>query len=111
MSFTLMCRPLRVCYNPKVFRDEMEKFRMLRLGLSGTLALALMAVVASAQDVDCATKYKNFMEKMTREQQRKMSGEQLAALNRRAQRIYDACQTGHLADPRALFEGLDRLRN
>jgi hypothetical protein len=51
------------------------------------------------------------MEKLTREQQRKMSGEQPGALNRRAQRIYDACQTGHLADPRALFDGLDRWKD
>ena len=85
---------------------------MLRLGLSGAVALALMSVGVSAQsNMDCAARYKNFLERLTREEQRKMSGEQLAALNRRAQRIYDACQTGHMADPRALFESLDRSRN
>jgi hypothetical protein len=51
------------------------------------------------------------MEKMARQEQRKLSGEEMAALNRRAQRIFDACQTGHLNDPRTLFEDLDRRRN
>ena len=85
---------------------------MLRLGLSGAVALTLMSGVVSAQsNMDCAARYKNFMERLTLEEQRKMSGEQLAALNRRAQRIYDACQTGHLASPRALFESLDRWKD
>ena len=85
---------------------------MLRLGFSAAVALALMSVAVSAQgNIDCAARYKNFVEKLTREEQRKMSGEQIAALNRRAQRIYDACLTGHLADPRRLFESLDRSRN
>ena len=84
---------------------------MLRLGFSA-VALALMSVAVSAQgNIDCAARYKIFVEKLTREEQRKMSGEQIAALNRRAQRIYDACLTGHLADPRRLFESLDRSRN
>ena len=85
---------------------------MFRLGLSGAVALILLSVdVAAQSNVDCAAKYKSFMEKQTRQEQGKLSGEQLATLNRRAQRIYDACQTGHLVDPRALFEDLDRRRN
>jgi hypothetical protein len=85
---------------------------MLRRGLSGAFALTLLTVGSSAQsNVDCAARYKNFLEKMTREEQGKMSGEKLAALNRRAHRIYDACQTGHLADPKTLFDGLDRWKN
>jgi hypothetical protein len=84
---------------------------MLRLGLAVALALALMPAMVSAQDADCAAKYRNFLEKVSPERQKRMSGDQLAALNRRAQRIYDACQTGHLSDPKALFESLDRYRN
>ena len=85
---------------------------MLRLGLGGALVLALMSIGVSAQStMECAEKYKSFMQKMTREEQGKMSGDRLAALNRKAQRIYDACQTGHLANPRAMFDSLDRSRN
>ena len=85
---------------------------MSRLGLSGAVALILMPAAAAAQgSMDCAGRYKTFMEKTPREAQSKMSGEQLAALNRKAQRIFDACQTGHLSDPRRLFEDLDRGRN
>jgi hypothetical protein len=84
---------------------------MLRLGLAGAL-VAFMSMGVSAQSTtECAAKYKSFMQKMTREEQSKMSGERLADLNRKAQRIYDACQTGHLSDPRSMFESLDRSRN
>jgi hypothetical protein len=69
------------------------------------------AAVSAQSEMDCAAKYKSFMEKMARQEQRKLSGEEMAALNRRAQRIFDACQTGHLNDPRTLFEDLDRRRN
>jgi hypothetical protein len=84
---------------------------MLRFGLSGAFLLVLMAVSVSAQDVDCGARYKSFVEKMAREQQRGLSGEQLAAMNRKAQRIYDACVTGHLSNSRSLFDSLDRQRN
>jgi hypothetical protein len=84
---------------------------MPRLGVLVAVILASTTVAALAQsNVDCSARYKTFTERLSQERG-KMSGEQLAALNRRAQRIYDACQTGHLADPRALFEGLDRARN
>ena len=85
---------------------------MLRLGLGCALALTLMSIGVSAQsNMECAARYKSFMEKVTPEEKSKMSGERLAALNRKAQRIYDACQTGHLSDPRSLFDSLDRSRN
>jgi len=94
------------------FYTKMVKLRMVGRALSAAIALTSMTVAVSAQsNVDCAARYKSFLEKLTREQQGKMTGEQLAVLNRRAQRIYDACQTGHLTDPKALFEGLDRSRN
>jgi hypothetical protein len=85
---------------------------MCRLVLWAAALLASMTSVALAQsNDDCAARYKGYLEKLTREQQSKMSGEQLAALNRRAQRIYDACQTGHFADPKALFDRLDRSKD
>jgi len=85
---------------------------LCRVGLGSVFALILVSAHVSAQtSSDCSARYKNFMEKMARQQQRKMSGEQLAALNRRAQRIYDACVTGHLPDSRRLFDDLDRVSN
>ena len=89
---------------------------MIRFALGGAVALLfaigfLPAGVSAQSDVDCAEKYKSFMEKMARQEQRKVSGEEMAATNRKAQRIYDACRTGHLNDPRRLFEDLDRRRN
>jgi hypothetical protein len=82
---------------------------MLRLSLIGTFALFSMAVAVSAQSgPDCGTAYKALLDKIKREQDAGMSGERVASLHRKAQRIYDACQTGHLPNPRRLFEELDR---
>jgi hypothetical protein len=76
------------------------------------VASCSMSLVALAQStVDCAASYKSHLEKLRREEQSRMMGEQLAAWNRRAQRIYDACQTGHFADPKALFDRLDRSKD
>src|SRR5262245_316656 len=36
------------------------------------------------------------------------AAERLVALRRRAQRILEACRSGHVEDPRALFDRLDR---
>jgi hypothetical protein len=90
----------------------------IRFALKGAVALVfaggwilISGTVSAQSEMDCAAKYKSFMEKMVRQEQRKLSGEEMAALNRRAQRIFDACQTGHLNDPRTLFEDLDRRRN
>lgn len=89
----------------------------IRFVLGGAIALISMiasilvsGVVFAQSEMDCAARYKSFVEKMARQEQRKMSGEEMAAVNRKAQRIYDACQTGHLNDPRRLFEELDRRR-
>jgi hypothetical protein len=85
---------------------------MLRLSVSSAFALFSMAMPTSAQsNFDCGKAYKNVLDKIKREQDAKMSGERLAALNRKVQRIYDACQTGHLQDPQALFQDLDKGRN
>ena len=66
---------------------------MSRFGLWAAAVLPSITLVTSAQGSDdCAARYKNYLEKFTPDVQRKMSGEQLAALNRRAQRIYDACE-------------------
>src|SRR5262249_5828584 len=82
---------------------------MLRLALAGIAALGpLVAAVSAQTTVDCDTAYKSFMEKMTPAERARMPAERLVALNRRAQRIYDACRTGHLDNARTLFQGLDR---
>lgn len=76
--------------------------------LVGFVALDLMAGAALAQGkIDCGEAYKAFLDKIKRERNANMSGEKLIALNRKAQRIYDACQTGHLQDAKTLFQRLD----
>ena len=85
---------------------------MVRLALcGGVVVLTFTAVALSAQGhAECDRLYIDFLNKLMREERSKMSGERLVALTRKAQRIYDACRTGHLDDPKTLFEGLDRSR-
>jgi hypothetical protein len=81
----------------------------LRLAVAGVAALGPLAAVVSAQStLECDRTYKSFMEKMTPAERARIPAERLVALNRRAQRIYDACRTGHLDNPKTLFENLDR---
>ena len=84
---------------------------MLRAALGGA-AIGLMAVAVSAQSsLDCGAAYKNASEKIEREQQGKVPPERLAAMRRNALRVYEACRTGDVHEPRALFERLERQRN
>jgi hypothetical protein len=84
---------------------------MLRAVLGGMVALGLMGAVASAQDVDCGKAYASAMDKLRRDEQAKAPPERLAAMRRTAMRIQHACQTGHMQDPKSLFEKLDRAKD
>ena len=81
---------------------------MSRATLSSVLALGLALTVPAQGNFDCDRAYNSFWETLNREKSRNMSRERLANLNRWAQRAYDACQTGDLEDPKALFERLER---
>jgi hypothetical protein len=84
---------------------------MVRVALSGVV-LGLTALAVSAQgNLDCAAAYKSALEKIDSEQHAKVPPERLAAMRRRALRVYEACRTGDVHDARSLFERLDRLTN
>ncbi len=84
---------------------------MLRVALGG-VAMGLMALAASAQSsLDCGAAYKSALEKLEGEQQAKVPPERLAAMRRHALRVYEACRTGDVRDPKALFDRLERSRN
>ncbi len=84
---------------------------MLKAGCCGMVGLGLMAIAASAQGVDCGEAYRSAMDKLRRDELAQASSERLAAMRRTAMRVYNACETGHLRDPKALFEKLDRARS
>jgi hypothetical protein len=82
---------------------------MLRAAVAG-VALGLMALAVSAQsNPDCGEAYKSALEKLERERHAKNPPERIAALRRRAQRVYEACRTGDVQDVKALFDRLERL--
>ena len=80
--------------------------------------LALVAILfgatvstAAAQDLpDCSKAYESMLQKIERQAQQ-LAPERLSALRRRAQRILEACRSGHIEDPRALFDRLDRSKD
>lgn len=54
---------------------------------------------------DCAKVYNNYLENL---EGRRLAPERRATLRRWARRAYDACDTGDLEHPDALFERLER---
>ena len=79
---------------------------MLKITLAA-LAIAGLATAASAQgQVNCSQQYKDFWEKLMRENSAKLSGEQLAAFHRAALRGYDSCTAGDEQFATKFFEKL-----
>ncbi len=67
---------------------------MLRMTLAA-LAVAGIVSTASAQtQVNCGQQFKDFWEKLMRDHNAKLSGEQLAAFHRASLRGYDSCTAG-----------------
>jgi hypothetical protein len=95
------------------FDSQIEGVTMiLRLAFAWFIAV-LSASAGSAQGkIDCGAEYKGIWEKFNREKFVKLSGEQVAGLNRIALRAYDSC---HAADEQGtqiakdLFEKLRKM--
>jgi hypothetical protein len=82
--------------------------RFLATGL--VLALWITgAAVSAAETPDCGKAYRGMLGTIDRKKLN-LSTEAQMALQRMAVRLYNACQTGHLDDPGALFDKLDRTR-
>ena len=76
--------------------------------LLSALALGLMAMPTSTSTyLNCNSMYVGFLERVI-PRAPAMSGDQLAALHRRALRIFDACDSGHLGDVQAKFVELEK---
>jgi hypothetical protein len=66
--------------------------------------------VFAQSPTDCGKAYDGMLQKIER-QEPPLAPERLLALRRRAQRLLDACRLGHVEDPRALFDRLDRAKD
>lgn len=83
---------------------------MLKSALIGLVALSLMSGVASGQSrIDCGNAYKGVWDKLDRQNYAKISGEQLAGINRLALRAYYACQAGDEQSAKLLFAKVAEL--
>jgi hypothetical protein len=82
-----------------------------RAAFIGLLAHGLIVNGAAAQDqTSCSEAHRRLLEKLEQQSSDMISSERLAAQRRRAKRIYDACITGDVHDPKALFDRLDVRR-
>ena len=80
---------------------------MLRFALIGLAVHGLMTAAASAQNkISCTEAHKSYLDKL-QSNAATLPPERLAAEKRKAQRIYHACLTGDVEDPRALFRRLE----
>jgi hypothetical protein len=85
---------------------------MVRFTLIGFAALGLIVGGVSAQSkMDCGKAYKSVWDKLKREENAKISDQQLADVNRLALRAYDACQAGDEQTALGLFERVAFLTN
>jgi hypothetical protein len=81
----------------------------MRRALLGLLALCLtFEPTRSEADFNCSDAYARVLGSI---ELRKVSPEQRARLRRDALRVYQACLTGDLHDPKALFDRVDRSRS
>jgi hypothetical protein len=81
---------------------------MPRALLIALVAHGLLAGAALAQGkISCAEAHKSLLQKLEQQSAGNLPPERLAAQKRRAQRIYDACITGDVHDPRGLFDRMD----
>jgi hypothetical protein len=79
-----------------------------RAAFAGVILLGPFATSAWAQShASCSDAHKMLLEKLEQQSSASLPPEQLAAQRRKAKRAYDACLTGDVHDPKALFERLD----
>jgi hypothetical protein len=83
---------------------------MFKAALVGWIALLTLIVfpISVQGAINCENSYKSSLERLRRMH---LPPERFVTFNRRALRIYDACETGDLVDPNSLFENLDRWKN
>jgi hypothetical protein len=81
---------------------------MIKPALLALVLLVTTAGLAAQGPLNCEGDYKSTLERLNRQ---RMPPERLAALSRKAQRVFDACQTGDLKEPKRLFERLDRWKD
>ena len=73
------------------------------------IAVAALRVLPGAlpgeSNTDCAEAYNSYLKSL---EGRQISPQRRAALRRWALRVYDACDTGDIGNPKTLFERLER---
>jgi hypothetical protein len=94
---------------PEVNRANSLKILSSRVvnAFGGFVVVMLLGVFGSQANTHCAEMYGANVVNL---EQARFSIERKIALHRWARRAYDACEMGHLNDPKAVFEGLDRSR-
>ena len=75
--------------------------------LASILIIPVIVTTALSADVRCGSAYAAFVERLGHRVDQ-LSGQQLATLHRKALRIFDACDSGHMENAEAMFRRLER---
>jgi hypothetical protein len=78
---------------------------------AAAFATLLVAGVAPAQaKSDCNAEFKNFFERLARDGNARMTGDQLADASRKGVRAYDACQSGDSFTVHGVWDQIEKDR-
>ena len=70
------------------------------------LSAVILVVATTSSAVNCESAYVNFVQRVS-QRASALSGDRLATLHRRALRIFDACDGGHINNPDFRFRDLE----
>ena len=77
------------------------------------LAFAAVAtlLVAGIAPADCNAEFKNFFERLARDGNARMTGDQLADASRKGVRAFDACQSGDSFTVHGIWDQIDKEKS
>jgi hypothetical protein len=77
------------------------------LRLVSILVVPVLVATALSADARCGSAYVAFVERLGHRADQ-LSGQQLANIHRKALRIFDACDSGHMENAEVMFRRLER---
>ena len=80
---------------------------MTRISMAALAALMVAGIAPAQAASDCNAEYKSFFERLMRDGNAKMTGDQLADASRKGVRAYDACKSGDSFTVHGVFDQID----
>jgi hypothetical protein len=84
---------------------------MNKLAFAAVATLLVAGIAPAHAKTDCNAEFKNFFERLARDGNARMTGDQLADASRKGVRAYDACQSGDSFTVHGVWDQLDKDRS